>query len=78
MQSSVISPRAVTIYGNVTIAVLLVLLVLVWSRSLDPSLNTPILIIAAALIISRVALRMMARRGTSQGREEGPGSTQQK
>ena len=58
-----ISSRTVTVYGYVTIGMLLVLLALVWFRLVDPSFHVPILIFAAALIVSRIGLRFFARRG---------------
>jgi hypothetical protein len=73
-----ISARTVTIFGNTSIGVLLILLVLVWTRSLDPSLNIPILVFAAALILSRIVLRVLARKGDSRKREDNSGTTQTK
>ena len=57
-----ISSRAVTTYGYVSIGILLVLLTLVWLRIVDPSWNVPILIVAFLMILSRVLLRIISNR----------------
>ena len=76
LQRSVISSRAVTTYGYVSIGILLVLLTLVWLRIVDPSWNVPILIVAFLLILSRVLLRIMANRTESyrESQQEESGS----
>ena len=60
----VINSRFVTIYGFVSIAVLLLLLVLVWLHLADSSLHTPILLFAALLVVSRILLRIIVNRRT--------------
>ncbi len=49
------------VYGYVTISMLLVLLALVWFHLVDSSFHVPILIFAAALIVSRIGLRFFVR-----------------
>ena len=61
-----LTSRSVHIYGFVTIGVLLVLLCLVWFRLIDPSYDVPILIFAFLVILSRIILRILARRNEAR------------
>ncbi|MDH4070712.1 MAG: hypothetical protein OEV30_09820 [Ignavibacteria bacterium] len=57
-----ISTRFASIYGWVTLSILVILLVLVLTESVDRSLQLPILIFAGSLVVSRVILRNMVRK----------------
>jgi hypothetical protein len=58
----VITSRAVTIYGFISITVMLVLLVLIWFRLVPETYYWPFFTIAALLFIARIVLRVTAAR----------------
>jgi len=57
-----ITSRAVTIYGFVSITVMLILLVLIWFRLVPETYYWPFFIIAALLFVTRIVLRLMAEK----------------
>ena len=58
----VITSRAVTIYGFISITVMLVLLILIWLRLVPETYYWPFFTIAALLFIARIVLRLTAAR----------------
>ena len=63
--------RFAVMYGWVTLAILVVLLILVLTDSVDRSLRLPILGLAAVLIVSRVVMRMLVRKRDEPPEEPG-------
>ena len=57
-----ITRRFAVLYGWVTLTLLLVLLVLVWSGMIAPEQRLPVLIIAGLLVVSRLTLTLIANR----------------
>ena len=56
-----ISPRTVDIYGWISLGILVVLLVLVWTNQISQDMRLPVLIVAGVLIVSRLILRLLSR-----------------
>ena len=67
-----INPRTVAIYGWITLGILVVLLVLVWTNMVGEAMRLPILIVAGVLVVSRLVLRLLAR--PPRGRNENCGN----
>jgi len=66
----VITTKAVTIYGFISITVMLILLILIWFRLVPETYYWPFFIIAALLFVTRIVLRFMA--GKSERRSSIP------
>jgi len=54
--------KGVTIYGFVSITVMLILLILIWLRLVPESWYWPFFVIAALMFLSRIILRFKAAR----------------
>ena len=57
-----ISHKAVNTYGYISIGVMLVLLALVWFEVVPKSLYIPLFLVAAALFVGRLVLRVLLVR----------------
>ncbi len=57
-----ISPKTVAIYGYVAIAVMVVMLALIWFEKVPQSMYMTFFLIAAALFLIRVTLRLVIAR----------------
>ena len=68
-----ISPRTVAIYGWITLGILIVLLILVWTNQVGQEMRLPILIFAGVLVISRLILRLRARPSADRNEDSGSG-----
>jgi hypothetical protein len=66
-----INQRTVALYGWISLGILLVLLVLVWTDLVGPEMRIPVLILAGILVASRVVMRILAARGHAQKTEGG-------
>ena len=65
-----ISERTVAIYGWITLGILVILLIIVWTDTVGPELQRPILIVAGVLLLSRIVLRTLSRRRTTDKSNE--------
>lgn len=61
-----ISQKTVNLYGWITLGILVILLVLVWTGHVGPEMRPTVLIIAGVLIISRVILRLFSVRSQAK------------
>ena len=66
-----ITQKTVALYGWITLSLLIVLLVLVWTGQVGAEMRLPVLIVAGVLVISRVVLRFLAARGEARKRGDG-------
>lgn len=62
-----ITSKAVTLYGFVSITVMLVLLLLIWFRLVPETYYWPFVAIAAFLFFSRIVLRIKAAKNERRG-----------
>ncbi len=68
-----ISPRTVDIYGWISLGILVVLLVLVWTNQISQDMRLPVLIVAGVLIVSRLILRLLSRPSANRkGDDDSP------
>ncbi len=65
-----ISHKAVNTYGYISIGVMLVLLALVWFEVVPKSLYIPLFLVAAALFVGRLVLRVLLVRQLRRKNEE--------
>jgi len=65
-----ITPRVVTVYGIAGISVMIVLLALLFFRAVPRSLEIPFFIIALALFLGRVGLRIALARQEKMNKDK--------
>jgi len=67
-----ISQKTVALYGWITLGILVLLLILVWTGSISPEMRLAVLVVAGVLVVSRVILRVLSARGNAgkSGNEE--------
>jgi hypothetical protein len=65
-----ISYKAINIYGFISIAIMLIMLVLIWTRRVPESLYLTLFLIALALFLIRIALRLILARQERLYKEE--------
>ncbi len=65
-----ISHKAVNTYGYISIGVMLILLALVWFEVVPKSLYIPLFLVAAALFVGRLVLRVLLVRQLRRKNEE--------
>ncbi len=61
-----ITKRGAELYGYVTIALMLIILLLVWFKVVEQSLFVPLLLFACVLFLSRITVRILAARKSKQ------------
>jgi len=71
--SPMITKRTLNIYGFVSIAIMLLLLALVWFQAVPTAWYYPLFFVAAALFVTRIALRFIHARQKSQLEKENDG-----
>ena len=59
---SMITYKTVNIYGFISIAIMLIMLVLIWTHRVPESLYLTLFLIALALFLIRIALRLILAR----------------
>jgi len=72
-----LSPKAVSVYGIVSIVIMAVLLGLIFFEKVPKSFNLPFFIVALVLFVGRIVLRFLLARQerrmkSSEDAEEGP------
>jgi hypothetical protein len=65
-----LSHKAVNTYGYISIGVMLIMLALVWFEIVPKSLYIPLFLVAAALFVGRLVLRVLLVRQLRRKNEE--------
>jgi hypothetical protein len=65
-----ITTRTVNVFGFISIAIMVILLLLIWQQLVPRSLYIPFFLIAIGLFIVRIVLRVIVARAERGGEED--------
>jgi hypothetical protein len=66
-----ITVRTVEVYGYISLAIMILLLVLVWLKQVPDGLIVPLFLVAVALFVGRIVLRIIVARQKKSGPLDG-------
>jgi hypothetical protein len=68
-RKDMLNKKTVDLYGIISITVMLVLLLLLWLQIVPRTLSLPVLLVALALFLMRITMRLILARQERQARK---------